>query len=107
MIEAEPSGIKSPDKSPGHTMNVGTTDVKRTTISVLVIGVLLFASLWTMHAFIGPPVWATAIGIAPWPMLKWVESRVGGSRVWATTVMSFVMIVIFIVPFWAAIGVML
>jgi predicted PurR-regulated permease PerM len=89
-------------------MNVGTSqDLTRTTLGVLIIGVLIVASLWTMQAFIGPLVWATAIVVATWPLLMWVQRHVGGSRGWATTVMVLVMIVIFVVPFWAALGAML
>jgi predicted PurR-regulated permease PerM len=82
-------------------------DVTRITILVLVIGLLLVASLWTMQAFIGPLVWATAIVVATWPMLEWVQRKVGGSRALATTVMTVFMLIIFIVPFWLAIGVLL
>ncbi len=89
-------------------MNVRTSpDVTRTTIIVLVIGVLLVASLWTMQAFIGSLVWATAIVVATWPMLESVQRRVGGSRAIATAVMTLFVLLIFIVPFWAALGVLL
>jgi len=89
-------------------MNVGPSqDLTRTTLGVLIIGVLLVASLWTMQAFIGPLVWATAIVVATWPLLEWVQRKVGGSRALATTVMTIVMLVIFVVPFWAALGAML
>jgi predicted PurR-regulated permease PerM len=89
-------------------MNVGTSqDLTRTTLGVLIIGVLIVASLWTMQAFIGPLVWATAIVIATWPLLLWVQRHVGNSRGLATTVMILVMMIIFIVPFWAALGAML
>jgi predicted PurR-regulated permease PerM len=89
-------------------MTVRTTpDVTRTTILVLVIGVLLVASLWTMQAFIGPLVWATAIVVATWPMLEGVQRRLGGSRALATAVMTVVMLLIFVVPFFLAIGAML
>jgi predicted PurR-regulated permease PerM len=108
MIEGAPSGIKSPNKSQGRVMKVGPSqDLTRTTLGVLIIGVLLVASLWTMQAFIGPLVWATAIVVATWPLLLWVQRKLGGSRGWATTVMTLVMLVIFVVPFWAAIGAML
>src|SRR3954468_9229042 len=108
MIGTAPSGIKSPNKSLGRAMNVGTPpDLTRTTLGVLIIGVLLAASLWTMQAFIGPLVWATAIVVATWPLLEWVQRHVGGSRGWATTVMTLVMLIIFVVPFWAALGAML
>ena len=84
-----------------------STDVTRVTILVLVIGILLVASLWTMQAFIGPLVWATAIVVATWPMLEAVQRRVGGSRALATTVMTIFMLLIFVVPFWLALGAML
>jgi predicted PurR-regulated permease PerM len=84
-----------------------STDVGRTTIMVLVIGLLLAASLWTMLPFIGSLVWATAIVVATWPLLQWVQRRVGGSRAIATAVMTLFMLLIFIVPFWMAIGVLL
>ena len=83
------------------------SDILRTTIMVLIIGVLVVASLWTMQAFIGPLVWATAIVVATWPLLLWVQRHVGNSRALATTVMTIVMLVIFVVPFWAALGAML
>jgi predicted PurR-regulated permease PerM len=88
-------------------MNSQTPDVTRTTILVLVIGVLLVASLWTMAPFIGSLVWATAIVIATWPLLLWVQRKVGGSRALAATIMTLFMLVIFIVPFWMAIGALL
>jgi predicted PurR-regulated permease PerM len=83
------------------------SDILRTTIMVLIIGVLLAASLWTMQAFIGPLVWATAIVVATWPLLLWIQRHVGGSRALATTAMTLVMLLIFVIPFWAALGAML
>ena len=44
-------------------------DILRATILILIILVLMVASLWTMQAFIGPLVWATAIVVATWPLL--------------------------------------
>jgi len=108
MIERAPSGIKSTNKSLGRAMNVGPSqDLTRTTLGVLIIGVLIVASLWTMQAFIGPLVWATAIVVATWPLLLWMQRHLGGSRALATTVMTLIMLLIFVVPFWAAMGAML
>jgi predicted PurR-regulated permease PerM len=88
-------------------MNSQSFDVTRTTILVLVIGLLLAASLRTMLPFIGPLVWAAAIVVATWPLLLWVQRKVGGSRALATTIMTLFMLAIFIVPFWVAIGALL
>jgi predicted PurR-regulated permease PerM len=74
---------------------------------VLIIGVLICASLWTLLPFIGSLVWATAIVIATWPLLLWVQRHVGGSRAIATTIMTVFMLLIFIVPFWVAVGALL
>ena len=89
-------------------MNARTApDITRTTIVVLIIGVLLVASLWTMLPFLGSLIWATAIVVATWPLLEWVQRHVGGSRAIATTIMTVFMLLIFIVPFWVALGAML
>lgn len=89
-------------------MNTQTSpDILRTTVVVLIIGLLLVASLWTLRPFLGALIWATAIVVATWPLLLWVQRKVGGSRAIATAVMTVVMLVLFIVPFWVAIGALL
>jgi len=82
-------------------------DITRITLVVLIIGLLLVASLWTLLPFLGALIWATAIVVATWPLLLWVQRRVGGRRSIATAVMTLVMLIIFIVPFWVAIGALL
>lgn len=84
-----------------------SSDVTRTTVIVLIIGLLLVTSLWTLRPFLGALIWATAIVVATWPLLLWVQRRVGGSRGIATAVMTVVMLLLFIVPFWFAIGALL
>lgn len=79
-------------------------DITRITLVVLIIGVLLVASAWTLLPFLGALVWAAAIVVATWPLLLRVQHRVGGRRSVATAVMSLVMLVVFIVPFWLVIG---
>lgn len=89
-------------------MNTQTSpDILRTTVVVLIIGLLLVASLWTLRPFLGALIWATAIVVATWPLLLWVQRKVGGSRAISTAVMTVVMLVLFIVPFWVAIGALL
>jgi predicted PurR-regulated permease PerM len=85
---------------PGH-------DLTRTTLVVLIIGVLLAGSLWTLLPFLGALIWAATIVVATWPLMLRIQNLVGGRRLLATTVMTGVMLAIFIVPFWLAIGVLL
>ena len=82
-------------------------DITRTTLTVLIIGVLIVGSLWTLLPFIGALIWATAIVVATWPLLLWVQERVGGRRSLATTIMVVIISIVFIVPFWVAINALL
>ena len=81
-------------------------DITRTTLTVLIIGVLIVGSLWTLLPFIGALIWATAIVVATWPLLLSVQKRVGG-RGLATTIMVAIVAVVVIVPFWVAINALL
>jgi len=79
-------------------------DLTRITLIVLIIGVLIAGSLWTLLPFLSALIWATTIVVATWPLLLRVQ-RVAGDRRWiATTVMLGVMLAIFVVPFWLAVG---
>ena len=79
-------------------------DIIRITIVVLLTGLLLVASFWTMLPFLGSLVWATAIVVATWPLLLYVERMLGGRRSLATAVMTVFMLVIFVAPFWLAVA---
>lgn len=87
--------------------SAASPDVTRTTLSVLIIGVLIVGSLWTLLPFIGALIWATAIVVATWPLLLWVQERVGGRRSLATTIMVVIVAILVIVPFWVAINALL
>lgn len=87
--------------------SAASPDVTRTTLTVLVIGILIVGSLWTLLPFIGALIWATAIVVATWPLLLSVQARVGGSRALATTIMVVIVAILVIVPFWVAINALL
>jgi predicted PurR-regulated permease PerM len=79
-------------------------DITRITLIVLIIGILLVASLWTMLPFLGSLVWAAAIVVATWPLLLRVQGLLWGRRSLATAAMTTFMLLIFIAPFWIAIA---
>jgi predicted PurR-regulated permease PerM len=80
-----------------------SSEVARTTLMVMVIAIAIVGSLWTLLPFIAALVWATTIVVATWPVLLWMQQRTGGKRSIATTIMTFIVAVIVIVPFWIAI----
>jgi predicted PurR-regulated permease PerM len=81
-------------------------DLTRTVLMVLIIGLLITVSLWTMLPFLGPVVWAATLVVATWPLMLGVQRFAGGRRWVATLVMTALMVVIFIVPLGFAISVL-
>jgi predicted PurR-regulated permease PerM len=55
-------------------------DVTRIVLFVLVIGILLAGSVWTLLPFLSGMIWATTIAVATWPTLLQVERLAGRSR---------------------------
>jgi predicted PurR-regulated permease PerM len=74
---------------------------------VILIGILIAGSLWTLLPFIAALVWATTIVVATWPLLMSVQRRAGGRRSIATAIMTFIVAIIVIVPFWIAVSTLL
>ena len=76
----------------------GARDLTRTTFAVLFIGLLLGASLWILRPFLGPMIWATTVVVATWPVMKRLQSWLWGRRALAVTVMTLLLLLLFVVP---------
>ncbi|HEX4986125.1 MAG TPA: AI-2E family transporter YdiK [Burkholderiales bacterium] len=79
-------------------------DLTRITLVVLIIGILIAGSLWTLLPFLSALTWATMIVVATWPLLLRAQRATGNRRWIATTIMTGVMLAIFVAPFALAIG---
>jgi predicted PurR-regulated permease PerM len=86
------------------TMPEPRPDLTRTVFAVLFLGLLIGTSLWILRPFMAATVWATMTVVATWPMMKAVQTRVGGRRSWAVTAMTLALSVVLILPFPAAIA---
>jgi len=84
----------------------GTSDITRVVLSVVVIGVLLVGSLWTMLPFISGLTWATTIAIATWPALLRLQ-QLTGRRSLAAAIMTLLVLLAFIAPLAVAISTVL
>jgi predicted PurR-regulated permease PerM len=80
-------------------------DLTRRTLAVLFIGSLLVVSFWVMQPFLPAIVWAMTLVIATWPLMLWIQRHVGGSRGLATGIMTLVLLLVLIVPFWLAVSI--
>lgn len=85
-------------------MNDLHQDLTRTLLAVLFLGGLLGASLWLLAPFIPATVWAMTLVIATWPMMRRVQVTLWNSRGLAVTVMTGAVLLVFIAPFWFAVG---
>ncbi|MBL8346980.1 MAG: AI-2E family transporter YdiK [Rubrivivax sp.] len=81
----------------------GARDLTRTTFAVLFIGLLLGASLWILRPFLGPAIWATMVVVATWPVMRRLQSWLWGRRALAVTVMTLLLLLLFVVPLMLAI----
>jgi predicted PurR-regulated permease PerM len=81
-----------------------TRDLTRTVLAVLFIGALIFASVWILRPFLAAIVWATMIVVSTWPLMLGVQARLWGRRWAAITVMIVGLLLVFVLPFSAAIG---
>lgn len=79
-------------------------DLTRIVLAVLFLGGLIGASLWILRPFLGALIWAVMIVIPTWPWLLRAERRLGGRRWAATALMSAVLLLVLIVPLFAAVG---
>ena len=79
-------------------------DLTRTTLAVLFIAALIAGSFWILRPFLPAIVWAAMLAIATWPILRRLQARLWNSRALAVTVMTLSILLVFVVPFWLAIG---
>ena len=73
-------------------------DVTRTTMAILFISMLIFASFWLVHPFLTAFIWATTIVVATWPLLLGLQKRLWGKRRLAVAVMTVVLLLVLVVP---------
>jgi len=82
-------------------------DLTRTTLAVLFIVGLIGTSFWILRPFLAAAVWATMIVVATWPLMLRVQGWLGNRRALAVSVMTGVLLLVYVVPFALAIGTLL
>lgn len=87
------------------TMNPAPSgDITRIVLLVLLIGLLIIGSFWTLLPFLGALIWATTITVATWPVLMLVQRKTGGRRGIAVIIMTALILGAFIVPLTIAVS---
>ena len=73
-------------------------DIPRISLMILAIGLLIASSFWIMLPFSAALVWATMIVIATWPILLWIQARLGGRRSLAVVAMLVALLGFLVAP---------
>ena len=75
-----------------------SSDLTRTTLAVLFIGILIAACFWVMRPFLLSLLWAAMIVIATWPFFLKLQTRLWGKRWLAVLMMTVLLLLVLIVP---------
>ena len=82
-------------------------DITRIVLLVIVIGLLLVGSFWTLLPFLGALIWAVTLAVATWPLLILVQQKTGGRRAVAVALMTTLILMAFVVPMSLAVSAVL
>jgi predicted PurR-regulated permease PerM len=81
------------------TIRNNEKDIVRTTLAVIFIGILISASFWILRPFLSSLIWATMIVVTTWPFMERIQELLWRRRGLAVTVMTVMLMLIFIIPF--------
>jgi predicted PurR-regulated permease PerM len=79
------------------------SNLTRSTLQLLFVGVLIGGSFWVLRPFIIPLAWAATIVVASWPVFQRMQSWLGGHRGLAVGVMTLGLLLVLVVPLYLAI----
>ena len=74
------------------------------TLRVMFIGLLSLGSFWILRPFLPAFVWSVMIVVATWPLMRRMEAFFGGRRGAAVACMTVAILLVFVMPLMAAIG---
>ena len=80
-----------------------SSDLARTTLQLLALGVLIASSFWIVRPFLLALTWATMIVVATWPILLHAQAWLGGRRSLAVALMTIALLLILVVPLYLGI----
>ena len=80
-------------------------DIARITLGVTCLVGMIVGTLWVMRPFLGAIIWGATIAVATWPMMLRLEGQLGGRRGLTVTVMTVLMLLVFVAPIAVSVGV--
>ena len=82
-----------------------SSDLTRTTLQLLALGVLVATSFWILRPFLVASAWAIMIVVATWPILLGAQAWLGGRRSLAVAAMTTALLLLMlVVPLYLAVA---
>jgi predicted PurR-regulated permease PerM len=78
-------------------------DLTRTMLAALFFAALLGAAFLILRPFLSAMIWATALVIATWPLMRRLQHLLWGRRGLAVAIMTLGLVVILVAPLWFAV----
>ena len=100
MTIPEPPSRNASENSPTGTVR---QDLSRTTLAVISLLLLIATTLWVLRPFLAAGIWATMLVVSTWPLLTSLQARLGNRRGPAVALMTLGLLLLLILPLWAAI----
>jgi predicted PurR-regulated permease PerM len=79
-------------------------DLTRSTLDVLFVITLIILCGWVALPFLFATLWAAMIVISTWPLLVWLQAKLGGRRGLATAIMTIALLLVLVIPLTLAVG---
>ena len=100
MSPSQPATTTAPANAPTSGVR---QDLTRTTLAVICLLLLIASTLWVLRPFLAALVGATMLVVSTWPILKSLQARLGNRRAPAVALMTLGLLLLLMVPLWAAI----
>lgn len=78
-------------------------DLAQIFFTLIVLALLMGGSLYVLMPFMPALVWSTMIVVSTWPMMRGLQRMLGGSRALAATGMVLAMLLVILLPIFAAV----
>jgi predicted PurR-regulated permease PerM len=78
-------------------------DLARIAFAIFFLVALVGTSIWILRPFLPAVIWATTLVTATWPLMLLFQGWLWRKRSLAVTVMTLLLLLVFVVPLWAAI----
>jgi predicted PurR-regulated permease PerM len=95
--------MSDPSTSPTSAVR---QDLARTTLAVITLLLLVATTLWVLRPFLAAGIWATMLVVSTWPTLISLQARLGNRRGPAVALMTLGLLLLLVLPLWAAIDTM-